>query len=253
MFKKYFVWNIDDGLEQDKRIISVLKKYGMGATFNLNSGLYGDKTYEGRIGNLGMREVPYSEFDLTKRHLLPYVEHFRIPEEEVKDVYEGFEIASHSLEHKNLKKCDDRELNRQIAADVENLSKKFDQKIVGFAYPYGVSDQRCVKIMKENGIEYARTIGSAKDFSFPEDPYRMPMTCWHVSKKAFEKIDRFIETKAEKEDLFFLIFAHGYEFDFGTKESNWEKFEDICKRISSHSDIVCCSTGEAFRLHKESL
>ena len=102
MAKKYFTWNFDDGLQQDKRIIEILKKYNMGATFNLNSGLYGDKTYEGRIGNLGMTEVPAEKFNVNGRHLLPYVEHFRIPEDEVVQVYEGFEIASHTLEHKNM-------------------------------------------------------------------------------------------------------------------------------------------------------
>ena len=55
MYRKYFVWSFDDGFEQDKRIIRILKQYGMGATFNLNSGMYGEKTWEGRIGNLGIK------------------------------------------------------------------------------------------------------------------------------------------------------------------------------------------------------
>ena len=87
MYRKYFVWNFDDGLEQDRKIIEVLKKYHMGATFNLNSGLYGEKTFEGRIGNLGMTEMPYDEYQKKKFRLLPYVPHFRIPEDEVKEVY----------------------------------------------------------------------------------------------------------------------------------------------------------------------
>lgn len=81
MSKKYFVWSFDDGLEQDKRIIEILKEYNMGATFHLNSGLYGERTYEGRIGNLGFKEVPEEKFYLQKRHFVPYVPHFRIPED----------------------------------------------------------------------------------------------------------------------------------------------------------------------------
>lgn len=249
MHKKYFVWNIDDGLEQDKRIIEVLKKYGMSATFNLNSGLYGDRTYESRISNLGMMETPADKFDLNKRHLLPFAEHFRIPEEEVREVYQGFEIASHTLEHKNLKKCDEQELQRQILQDVENLSKTFDQQIIGFAYPYGVINDKAIGVMKKAGIRYARTVKSDKNFRFPDDPLRMPMNGWHISKKIFETLDAFFEAGTE-EDRFFLMFAHGYEFDFNTKESSWSKFEEICKRVSEHKDIICCSTGDAFRMHE---
>ena len=31
MYRKYFVWSFDDGLEQDKKIIEILKKYNMGS------------------------------------------------------------------------------------------------------------------------------------------------------------------------------------------------------------------------------
>lgn len=34
-----------------------------------------------------------------------------------------------------------------------------------------------------------------------------------------QPVQAFVQTEAE-EDLFFLMFAHGYEFDFGTKESD---------------------------------
>ena len=101
MGKKYFAWSFDDGLEQDKKIIAILKEYGLGATFHLNSGLFGDRTYEGRIGNLGMTEKPAASFHPAAKHLLPYVPHFRIPEDEVVQVYEGFEIASHT-QHRRL-------------------------------------------------------------------------------------------------------------------------------------------------------
>ncbi len=43
------------------------------------------------------------------------------------------------------------------------------------------------------------------------------------------------------------MFAHGYEFDFHTKESNFEKFKRICDMVAGRDDIVCCSTGEAIR------
>lgn len=51
-YKKYFTLSYDDGLEQDKQIIDLLKKYGIRATFNLNSGLFGSKEKIEYIGKL---------------------------------------------------------------------------------------------------------------------------------------------------------------------------------------------------------
>ena len=56
--------NYDDGVVQDKRLIEILKPYGIKATFNINSGLFGQagrmtedearelyKILDGRFGN----------------------------------------------------------------------------------------------------------------------------------------------------------------------------------------------------------
>lgn len=250
MGKKYFSWSFDDGLEQDKKIIKILKEYGLGATFHLNSGLFGDRTYEGRIGNLGMTEKAAARFDPKARHLLPYVPHFRIPEDEVTEVYQNFEIASHTCTHVNLARCSEEKRRQEIAEDVKALSAKFGQQVIGFAYPYGVGAKQSKEALKAAGIQYARLATSNQDFRFPEDPLSMPLSCWHISSRTFDRLEQFFQAEPVDEDLFFLMFAHGYEFDFGTRESNWEKFRRICETVAAHDDVICCSIGEAFRLHE---
>lgn len=251
MGKKYFAWSFDDGLEQDKRIIKILKEYGLGATFHLNSGLFGDRTYEGRIGNLGMTEMPAAKYEAKARHLLPYVPHFRIPEDEIKQVYEGFEIASHTCHHVNLARCGEAERQREIAEDVKTLSEKSGQAVTGFAFPYGVGAGQSREALKAAGVKYARLATSKPGFRFPEDPLAMPLSCWHISPKTFERLDAFFHMDAGDGDAFFLMFAHGYEFDFGTKESSWDKFRRICETVARHDDVTACSIGEAFRRHEE--
>lgn len=251
MRKKYFAWSFDDGLEQDKKIIEVLKEFGMGATFHLNSGLFGDKTYEGRIGNLGMSEKAAAEFDPTTWHLLPYVEHFRIPEDELCQVYEGFEIASHTRTHANLAKSSDEECRAEILDDVQALSEKFGQKVVGFAYPYGASSRQSRAALQAAGIRYARIVKTDTGFRFPADPLQMPMSCWHFSSKTFDRLNSFFRTDPGEDDLFFLMFAHGYEFDFGTKGSNWDKLKRICETVAAHDDVICCSIGKALQQHEK--
>ena len=91
---------------------------------------------------------------------------------------------------------------------------------------------------------------SLHPFRFPDDPLQTPLSCWHISSKTFQRLDQFFAAQAVDDDLFFLMFAHGYEFDFGTKESNWDKFERICAAVAEHDDIVCCPMGEAFRRHE---
>ncbi len=247
MGKKYFVWSFDDGVEQDKKITEILKQYNMGATFHLNSGLFGDKTYEGRIGNFGMKEVPADAFG-KKRRILQYVPHFRIPEDEAAQVYEGFEVSSHTRTHANLTRCSAEQLRSEIDGDVSALSALFGTQIRGLAYPYGMSNKATYQAVKESGLAYARILKNDKSFRFPDDPLRLPMTCWHISKSAFKMIDDFTGAEADR-DMFFLMFAHGYEFDFGTKESNWSKFEKICEKVSSYSNIVCCSIADALHAH----
>lgn len=39
MAKKYFTLSFDDGLEQEKRLLCLMRKYGLKGTFNLNAGL----------------------------------------------------------------------------------------------------------------------------------------------------------------------------------------------------------------------
>lgn len=247
MGKKYFVWSFDDGLQQDKKIIEILRSFGMGATFNLNSGLYGKQQMIGRVGNIGFKEVPLTDFQKKRNHFLKYVPHYRIPEDEVRDVYAGFEIASHSVGHEYLTKLSEEEIRSNVTDDIENLSKKFGQPITGFAYPFGAGNNMTKKILTQCGVTYARTVKTAKTFDFPADPMELSITCWHINSDALSKVDRFVALEEQEDDLLFLMFAHGYEFDFETKESSWDKFKRICDRVSGRSDIICCSTQTALR------
>lgn len=253
MGKKFFVWSFDDGLEQDKKIVEILRSFGMGATFNLNSGLYGKRQMIGRIGNIGFREVSLPDFHKKQKHLLKYVPHYRIPDDEVREVYEGFEIASHSLGHENLTRLTEAELQYNITSDVENLSKKFGQKVTGFAYPFGAKNSTTKKVLMQCGITYARTVKMTNSFDFPADPMELNLTGGHTTADALSKVDQFIAMEEREEDSLFLMFAHGYEFDYGTKESSWEKFKRICDRVAGNSDIICCSTQTALNEHEKNL
>ena len=251
MGKKYFAWSFDDGLEQDKKIIKILKEYGLGATFHLNSGLFGDKTYLGRIGNHGVTEKPADSFDPAASHSLSYVPHFRIPEDEVTQVYEGFEVASHTAHHVNLSECDEETRNREIEEDIKALSARFGQAVTGFAYPYGDGERQSKEALKRAGVRYARLVTIRPGFRFPEDPLAMPISCRHISPKAVERLHDFFQMDTGEDDAFFLMFSHGHEFDYGTEESSWDRFRRLCEAVAAQDDVIACSIGDAFRMHQD--
>lgn len=249
-YHKYFVWSFDDGLEQDKRIIETLRKYGMGATFNLNSGIYGRREYTPRIANLGFTDIAEEDYLAKKHHVFPAAEHFRVPADVATDLFKDFEVASHTLTHPRLTKLSKEEIRKEIGEDVRNLSEQFGREIAGFAAPFGAINDDVREVLQECGIRYNRATSFDSSFRFPEDPMNTPITAWCIFGNTFKKLEKFIAAEPEDDDMLFLCFAHGYEFDFGTREANWEKFEKICETVSAHKDIICCSTGEAFRRHE---
>ena len=67
--KKAITFSFDDGVKQDERLIAILNKYGLKATFNINSSLLG---LEGNL-NWGERKIAHNKIN-------PY---------DVKSVYQG--------------------------------------------------------------------------------------------------------------------------------------------------------------------
>ena len=68
----------------------------------------------------------------------------------------GFEIGSHSLDHKNLTELDTTEKAKQIIESKKFLMEKLNIDVKSFSYPFGQFDDHCVKIIKQN-YEYAVT------------------------------------------------------------------------------------------------
>ena len=114
---KAVTFSYDDGVTQDQRLIDLFNRYGLKATFNLNSGLLG------KAGSL-IRE------DVTVAHVKPRPE-------EIRHIYEGHEVAAHTLTHPNLPRSEEAEIIRQVEEDRIALSELVGYEVVGMAYPGG--------------------------------------------------------------------------------------------------------------------
>ncbi len=215
---KAITFSYDDGITQDIRLIELLNKYGLKCTFNLNSELLGKK---GILSRDGQR-----------------ISHYKIHPEDVKSVYEGHEVAVHTLTHPNLTKLTDTEVIRQVEQDRLNLSELVGYDIIGMAYPCGGinNDDRTAALIRENtGIKYSRTISSNNSFELQDNLYRFNPTVYHIRFDELMKLGQdFIELKATSPQIFY-IWGHSFELDY--YPDYWIRLEEFFKLISNRDDI----------------
>lgn len=215
---KAVTFSYDDAVTQDIRLIELLNKYNLKCTFNVNSELLGRK-------GMLIRE--------NQR-----ISHYKVHPDDVKEIYDGHEVAVHTLTHPKLPELEDAEVIRQVEQDRLNLSEMVGYEVVGMAYPGGGvnNDDRVAEIIKNHtGVKYSRTITCNDSFDIQDNLYRFNPTVYHLDfDKMMELGEKFINTAPEKSQIFY-IWGHSYEFDY--RSDYLVKFEEFLKLISNRDDI----------------
>ncbi|MCL2050904.1 MAG: polysaccharide deacetylase family protein [Lachnospiraceae bacterium] len=219
-YKKFFTLSFDDGVEHDKRVIALMKKHGLSGTFNLNAGMLGHKP---RLANIS-----------------------RIPKDEIKQVYEGFEVASHGYNHEVFRFLSQKKTAESISKDLKELSGLLGYNVVGHAYPYAMYTKKAEASLRKNGVIYGRWALGKGSFCFPENPFKYMPTCWFNDKNVFNLIDDFIKAEPEDEHMLFMMWGHAYELEYGVRRCPAEQLERIFSRIAGQPDIAYCTNKEAF-------
>ena len=220
---KAVTFSYDDCTMQDIRLVELFNKYGLKATFNVNSELLGSKNELVREG-------------VTVRH-------DKIAADDLKRVFDGHEVAVHTLTHPYLQAIEDEnEIVRQIEEDRKNLEKIVGYKVEGMAYPGNGNDSdRVAKIIKERTkIKYARTTTSTLNFDIQDNLYQFNPTIHHSEEELFRLGEEFINLKTNTPKIFY-IWGHSFEFDV---RSDWGRFEDFLKLISGKTDIFYGTNNE---------
>lgn len=221
--KKAVTLSYDDGVEQDIRLIEIMRKNGLKGTFNLNSGCFAP---EGRVypkGTIHRRMTKAQCVSLYKEN--------------------GMEAAVHGLTHPWLEKLPEVICTYEILQDRMNLEKEFETIVRGMAYPFGTYNDSVVETLKKCGIAYARTTISTENFGMPEDWLRMPATCHHNNPRLMELAKKFTETEVLNNPVLFYLWGHSYEFE---ADDNWNVIEEFAEYMGNREDIWYATNLEIY-------
>ena len=216
---KIFLISFDDGTVWDRRFVDLLNKYGMKATFNLNSGLEDFVWY-------------YEDQFPVRRQILA----------DTVELYRGHEVASHSLHHHWLNTLTPPQLSREVGDDCAALKKIFGLEEIGFGVPFTACGEREVNIIKKH-VAYIRLSEFTDSFLPPKDPYHIPIHALYNQPDIREKIARFAESDLPVS--LFVMAGHSYELEV---LNHWEYMESLLQYIRSF-DFEIMTTMEFVNTH----
>lgn len=217
--KKALTLSYDDGVVQDARLMELLDRHSIKATFNLNGFQYA------------------AQQPLQKRRALT--------REEALALYgnSGHEVAIHGYAHPFLEQLPQGNAAWEIVRDREILEAMFGGILRGMAYPMGTFDDSTVETARRCGIAYARTTRVTHGFELPKDWLRLEATCHHADPALPDLCRRFLDLEVPWGPKLFYLWGHSYEFD---EQDNWQIIEEFCAVMGGHPEIWYATNGEIY-------
>lgn len=220
--RKALTLSYDDGTVHDVRLVEILNRYGIKATFNLNSIHFTQRR-------------PQKTRAMTR--------------EEAAALFagSGHEIAVHSFSHPFLEQLPRGNAAWELMQDRKTLEEMFGCIVRGMAYPMGTYNNEVVEAARLCGICYARTCKATHGFDLPEDWLRLHPTCRHNDPALMELCSRFLTLHEDRpwdpRPKLFYLWGHSYEF---SDDDNWELIEEFCARMADNPDIWYATNGEIY-------
>ncbi len=203
--KKALTFSYDDGQSFDRELVKIFNKYGMKATFHLNS------------GRLGV-DAGCESF---------------VTREEVPVLFAGHEVAVHGVEHKSLVTLSEHQMVMELEEDRKTLERLTGGMVQGMSYAFGHYSDEAIRVAKSVGIKYSRTVNATNGFFPPADFLAWHPTCHHDGKlmelgKAFLEIPNYIDLP--------LMYVWGHSFEFGRK-NDYSVIEQFSEMMQGKEDI----------------
>lgn len=222
--RKAFNITYDDGVLQDVRFVELMNQYGLKGTFNLNS------------------ELMETEFAWVHPNGMTVK---RLPTSVVAELYEGHEVAGHTLTHPYMEQLSREEILRQMGQDKANLERLTGKPVLGFGGPFDYWSDMIADCARECGFEYARTAEESYSYAPPEEYFYWAAGSYHIMPGFDDFVEGFFDT--DQELALCQIVGHSYDLD---AENMWEKLEDILRRVSQDPDIATMTNIEIVKYLK---
>jgi peptidoglycan/xylan/chitin deacetylase (PgdA/CDA1 family) len=206
---KALTMSYDDGRLQDERLLHIFNQYGIKGTFNLNYGLM---------------DQPQ-----------------RISKDKIRELYQGHEIATHTMTHPTIARCPLSQVAVEILEDRKGLEAITGSIVRGHAYPNGSYSPEIEELFSLLGIAYGRTVETKDDFALPENLMEWKATCHHNDPTLLKKAQWFLDFQKKQYLKLFYVWGHSYEFD---NDQNWEVIEQFCAMMGGREDIWYATNGE---------
>lgn len=214
-------FSYDDGVDQDERVISVLKKHGLKGTFNI----CGDRFWP--------EDTPYPAGKIARR----------IPESKFREIYlnDAVEVAIHGFRHMRMACLPKGSAAYEIIADRKKLEDLTGRLVTGGAYANGSYNDDVIQALDTCGIDYFRTTKNTHSFLLPENWLAWHPTCHHKDPQLMSMAEDFLSRQAKVFPTVFYLWGHGYEFE---RDDNWEVLENFAERMAGHSNVWYATNGE---------
>lgn len=204
--------SFDDNQIHDRRLVSMLNRYGLKSTFHVVT------SWLGRDGYLEAGEIS--------------------------SLYQGHEVALHGHSHRSMTELSAQEIIRDISENRRILEDLTGSAVRGMSYPMGGFGPEVTPVLKALDVLYSRTTQATGGFSLPEELLTWQPTIHYTRGTARysqgatyprtilpEKTQEFLQSGPGS-----LLYVWGHSYEFPTFD-NWDVMEDFCKTLSRQSDI----------------
>lgn len=149
----------DDGLESDRRLLTILERHGVRASFALSPARHCAKA------------IPNDVRDVNKYGML-------LPLSEL-NRYQEHDVCSHTSEHREQTKIEELQLRLDLYNSKTHLEDMFKKSIVGVVWPYGCSNSTTILHAQQLGYEYGR-VTPVKQRSWQYQKWDIVPQFWHT-------------------------------------------------------------------------
>lgn len=226
--KKAFTISYDDNITQDERLIQKMEQYHIKGTFNIIPGWFAKE------------DAVFPEGET----------YINVTKSKAEALYHNslVEVANHGFDHQKSTTIPPMQVMEDITKCRQALESMYGGIVTGYAYPYGMYNEKVIEILKDAGISYARTVESTYEFHLPEDWLVLNPTCHHADPKLMELAEKFVNDTVTDDSYLFYVWGHTFEFD---QQNNWEIVDALFEKVADKEDVWYATNGEICNYHKK--